>query len=546
MRYPLFGTGLKGKSPNLTDQHRLNLYLEKREEDDKSPMCAYGTPGKGLKVSFGETPIRAMDAINDLFYVVHRGTFYSVNNAAEKTALGSLLTTSGRCSMQDNGNIIQIIDGQYGYTFNIAAYNTVPVAISTITYSTTTATVTTSVPHNLFTGYLITVTGATPAAYNVTNAVITVTGDTTFTYTMLSNPGGNASVVGAYAIVSFSQITDPDFIPGFTNTWLDGYFIKDRRGSSNRREWGRFDVSTDGSTYDALDFANAESNPDPLERVFADRGQCIMFGKVTTEFWTDSGTLDFPLSYQGSSTIEWGLAAKWSVAKFNNSVMFLARNLLGQVQVVLLNGYTPQVVSGVDLGYIINRYPAVEDATAFSYMVDNHPMYQINFPTANATWLFDGQTGAWTELESGGGRDRGEIGITFLDEYLISDYENGNIYRLEPDTYTDNGMTIRRQITTRHVFDETYVGIGRIILDIEPGVGLIQGQGFDPQIMLEVSKDGGHTWGQQLWRSFGKIGEYTHRAIWNRIGVSRDYVYRFTVTDPVKVVIIGAWLDVVQ
>jgi hypothetical protein len=74
--------------------------------------------------------------------------------------------------------------------------------ISTLTYSTTTATCTTSVAHGLTTGSTITVSGATPAAYNGT-FVITVTDTTHFTYTMLSNPAGNASPVGSYTVTNF-------------------------------------------------------------------------------------------------------------------------------------------------------------------------------------------------------------------------------------------------------------------------------------------------------------------------------------------------------
>jgi hypothetical protein len=464
MRYPLFGTGLSGKSLNATAQHRINLYLEKRLETDKSPMVAYGTPGKELFISFGDTPVRGFRQLGDFCYFVHRGAFWQVNNAGVKTSKGSLLTTTGMVSLQDDGNVIQILDGLYGYTYNVST--------------------------------------------------------------------------GIYA-----QITDPDFVPGYTNAWLQGYFIKDRRGSTNKIEWGRFDISTDGSTYDALDYANAESNPDYINAVFVDHGELLLLGTNTTEFWSNSGTPDFPLSYQGSATIEWGLAARRSITKFKDSVMFLARNKMGEVQVVLLNGYTPQVISGVDLGYLINQYSTVEDATAFSYMLNEHPMYQINFPTANKSWLFDGSTGVWSELQSSGNRDRAEIGGLYLSNYLVSDYSNGNVYKLKSSVYSENGSEIKKQITTRHIADEVYVGVGRMILDIEPGVGLITGQGSNPQVMLEVSKDGGHTWGQQLWRSFGAIGKYNQRAIWNRIGSSRDHVYRFTITDSVKVVILGAYMD---
>lgn len=77
--------------------------------------------------------------------------------------------------------------------------------ISGITNSTTTATVTTSTDHDLYSGMSVTITGATPDAYNGT-FVITVTGNTTFTYVMLSDPGGSASGTPVYAIVSSSLI----------------------------------------------------------------------------------------------------------------------------------------------------------------------------------------------------------------------------------------------------------------------------------------------------------------------------------------------------
>ena len=77
--------------------------------------------------------------------------------------------------------------------------------ISSITNSTTTATLTTSSPHNLVSGTFVTVSGATPAAYNGTFS-ITVTTPTAFTYTMLTDPAASASTVGSYIVGKWSQI----------------------------------------------------------------------------------------------------------------------------------------------------------------------------------------------------------------------------------------------------------------------------------------------------------------------------------------------------
>jgi hypothetical protein len=66
-----------------------------------------------------------------------------------------------------------------------------------MTFVTTTATVVTATDHGLTNLSYVIVTGATPAAYNGTFPV-TVSNTTAFTYTMLSNPGANASPVGSY------------------------------------------------------------------------------------------------------------------------------------------------------------------------------------------------------------------------------------------------------------------------------------------------------------------------------------------------------------
>jgi hypothetical protein len=65
----------------------------------------------------------------------------------------------------------------------------------------------------------------------------------------------------------------------------------------------------------------------------------------------------------------------------------------------------------------------------------------------------------------------------------------------------------------------------------------------DPQAMLDWSDDGGHTWGNEHWTSMGPIGDYTTRAVWRRMGRSRNRIYRVSVTDAVKRVIIGAHLE---
>jgi len=84
-------------------------------------------------------------------------------------------------------------------------------------------------------------------------------------------------------------------------------------------------------------------------------------------------------------------------------------------------------------------------------------------------------------------------------------------------------------------------------IDMQTGVGLgnFPGSiGEDPQAMLQWSDDGGHTWSNEYWVPIGKMGEYKTRARWRRLGRSRARIFRVTITDPVKVVFIGASVEV--
>jgi hypothetical protein len=209
------------------------------------------------------------------------------------------------------------------------------------------------------------------------------------------------------------------------------------------------------------------------------------------------------------------------------------------VQVMFIRGYVPKPISSPELDALINAYLTVSDATAFSYMEAGHPMLQVNFPTAGKSWLFDATTGLWSPLEYGlsGARHRGEIFLDFDRKRLIFDYENGNIYQLDSAAYTDNGTEIASEIISRHITAPKPFRVRELYVDMETGVGLASGQGSDPQAMLQISKNGGKTWGNELWRSIGAIGEYGQRVMWKRLGPSDSWTFKIRITDPCKRVI---------
>jgi hypothetical protein len=173
-------------------------------------------------------------------------------------------------------------------------------------------------------------------------------------------------------------------------------------------------------------------------------------------------------------------------------------------------------------------------------------MYVINFPSAGASWLYDGSTGIWTKLKSYGvARHNAEFGFSFINRTLVSHYASGQIYTLTASALTDNGSSIERSITSETIanpdLDRLTVDCFRV--DMEVGNGLATGQGSNPQIGLEVSRDNGKTWGAQMWKDIGAIGSYSKRIEWRRLGTSFNFVFRLTVTDPVNFTVVSACVN---
>lgn len=105
--------------------------------------------------------------------------------------------------------------------------------------------------------------------------------------------------------------------------------------------------------------------------------------------------------------------------------------------------------------------------------------------------------------------------------------------------------TIRRLRQAPHLSDEQqWLHYSRLQLDLETGQGLTTGQGQDPQLMLQWSDDGGRTWSREHWVSAGRLGAYKWRALWRRLGRSRNRIFRIVQSDPTKVAWIDAFMDV--
>ena len=347
----------------------------------------------------------------------------------------------------------------------------------------------------------------------------------------------------------FAQITDPDFAGAATVAYLDGYFVFNQPDS----EIVWVTSLLDGTSVDPLDFASVEASPDLMVALASVHRELWMFGSNSIEVWYDAGNADFPLAPIQGAFNEIGCVAAFSVAKLDNSVWWLGQDERGQGIVYRSQGYAAKRVSTHAVEWQIQQYSTLTDAVAYTYQQDGHAFYVLNFPTANTTWVFDVATGLWHEragfVNGDFVRNRANCQCNFKGTIIVGDYQDGSIYALDLDNYTDDDRPQKWLRSWRALPPGTNnlkrTAQHSLQLNLETGVGLASGQGDDPQVMLRWSDDGGHTWSREHWTTIGKIGEYGKRAIWRRLGMTqklRDRVFEVSGTDPVKIAIVGAEL----
>lgn len=339
----------------------------------------------------------------------------------------------------------------------------------------------------------------------------------------------------------FLKISDVDFPGSGAMDYQDGYGLFITPDSS---EWF-FSNQYDFRAYTSTDFYNKMAKPDDLVSILSFFREVWLFGTDKgTEVWYNSGgsggLADPTFVRNAGGLIEIGCGAARSPSTMDGTAVGW---LSDKGKMIQTTGYVPKEINNQMFAREVQGYSTFADAFAFTYVDQGHTFYQITFPTGDTTWVYDMSTGLWFKKTSydgagGWGRHRAQCYARFNNNHYVGDYNNGKVYEMSSGYYDDNGQTIRRQLyTPEQVSGIPYTRWPDVMLDLEMGVGVAQG--LTPQIMAEISNDGGHTWSSEIWREAGAVGEYTKRAIWRRLGSSPRRGYRLTFTDSIPWKVLG-------
>jgi hypothetical protein len=475
------GTSYTAPSIYQDDQECINFFAEidpTKQAGERGIVALYPTPGIQFQTQLVQGEVRGLHTMSGetILVAVAANIVYKVDLAMVATQIGTLTTSSGQVVISDN---ITNADGLIAYIVDGPNRYTWVVATNTFTQLPST-----------------------------------------------DGPWQGASVVDV----------------------IDNYNIYNEPNTQN---WACTDLGSRLSTQ-AL-YGTSDGSSDLLVTLIADRRQVYLMGETTTEVWTDVGNViagitTFPFQRVPGTFSQTGCGAKYSLARFADSFVIVAKDTRGNSTIEMMQGYAWVKISthAVEQS-LLNQ--VVSDAVAYTYQIQGHEMYVVTFPSIGngLTWVYDLSTKSWhkwlywDEPNAVYKRHRSNCGAYFANMYIVGDYENGKLYSLENEVYTDDGATIRRLRRAKHITSDLQRQyFEEFQIQFQPGVGLNTGQGDDPQAMLRWSNDGGSTFSNEHWVTIGKIGQYLNRAIWRRLGWSRDRIFEVVLTDPIKAVIVSA------
>lgn len=306
-----------------------------------------------------------------------------------------------------------------------------------------------------------------------------------------------------------------------------------------------------GQAFDPLDIASKSGSADNIVTLAAIHGELWLIGELTSEIWANTGAADFTFGRIQGAFIDHGIVAPYSLSQQDISLFLLAQDRQGKGVVVRSNGYSVDRVSTHAIEQDIQSYPKIDDAIGYCYQQQGHAFYVLTFPSVSRTWVYEMGTDLWHERASidGNGellRHRSNCFAFAYGQDLVGDFQNGSVYALDTEFFTDNGVAIPRIRTFPHsIRDGKRVRYDRFVADMEVGQMPDTLTSDPPEIFLRWSDTRGATYGNAVAQSMGSAGQFYTQPQWRRLGIARDRVFELSWSTPARTGLNGAFIEFV-
>ena len=349
---------------------------------------------------------------------------------------------------------------------------------------------------------------------------------------------------GTFVVTSSSitPLADPDLPTLVDITNVDGYFV----GAA--ADGQMYNSGLNDITFNALDTARAEANPDGLVAIRAFQSQLYACGTASIEVWSNVGNpTGFPFSR--AAVITRGIIGKQAITGiedgFSKQVMLVGEDS----QVYRLDGYQAVKISPPYVDWLIDTDPSKSTVRCWSYTVSGHPCLVVS--GTGWTWVYDLSTDKWHERQSNGRADwRAAGSIYAFGKWLVGDDESTKLQYLSEEAQDEDGSPLVFEVWSgQGTAFPNRLRITRADFDFSPGTGFITGHDptqTTPKVMISWSDDGGTTFGTQVERALGAQGKYLTRVTVAPCGMTgpAGRMWKLKVSDPVYVGLKSGDMDV--
>ena len=486
------GPAYCGRVQEVAFERCLNLYLERTEvPGGKYEYALIGTPGTvDIPAWTFDGPLRGMyTASRDgKMYVVAGSKLYRMPTSEQDPPayLGAISNLSTPVQMVDDGRYLGIVDGSTLYVMDLT---------------------------DIASGFTTPLVGQKVKP----NSIAFIQG---VTY-----------VNNTYA--------DPTIKQPLTSALI--YF-------SNLGDMSQWFLHVEGVTDDPnnIMFLDGKSNY-PVLRMIRTSDRVFSFSARAFEVYAPSGDPNAPLASVGGSLNDIGIYAPNSAAVLADKAYWLGTTIHGGLSVYRSEGYNAERISTHGIEYQLNKIDC-SDAIGWTTEFEGHKWYVLTMKGSDVSFVWDETSQSWHEAASRvAATDKQTIwdpiyATSVGKETYVGSALANRILRLDLDTYAEwDGRPIKRVRSGPIVWDDLkMVHHITLQLDMHGGNGTLNGQGRDPMVMMRYSDDCGETWSDEEWETSGRVGQYTSRVRWNRLGYAYNRIYEVTITDPVKVQLIGA------
>lgn len=294
-------------------------------------------------------------------------------------------------------------------------------------------------------------------------------------------------------------------------------------------------------SYGQQQFFNAESSSDNVRAMAAIGPNMYLFGYKTVEIWQRGSSEDSTWQRQSyTANCSNGLQAPNSIAICGSNLYYLGSGDSYAKGVLMVSGQSYNKISEDWLDDKLLQETG-DSAFAFAYAQGSHNFYVLQLQNLQETWVYDTETKEWHQrvsriYETGVETQwRPQAMIWFKGQFSCF-CNDGCQYRHSEDYWYEDYGKDKRLPMIRHrqgsviVNEESPFILHEIA--IECNVGTWADYSLQPDLLLEVSRDGGNTFGHVRHASLGRTGQYSHRVRFPSLGYNRLCVLKVTYSHP--------------